>query len=398
VDLKPDEREEVSGHLAKLVRGSAIQDLAGELLASPSTAQTAKVTVLRGLARCGLKELPDSWLTGIAELLNASDGELLRETIITIRSLAIAKPRAEKLTSALVRLGSDTRLSPTIRLSALAAVPGGLAEVTSPQIDFLKTELGSDVAGVKSMATDVLARAKLTNDQLRSLTETVKSAGPLELDRLLEAFSQCRDDDVGQSLVSALMKSPLRSALRRETIQPRLAKFSKEVHQKAEQLYKAIDADNAKQLEKLDTLLTAMKEGDVRRGQIVFNSSKAACISCHAMGYLGGKIGPDLTRIGKIRSERDLLEAIVFPSASFVRNYEPIRVTTKNGKTYNGLIKKDTPDELVLTIAADQDVRIPRPEIDEVQPGTVSVMPNGLDQQLTVPELADLIAFLKACQ
>jgi hypothetical protein len=42
------------------------------------------------------------------------------------------------------------------------------------------------------------------------------------------------------------------------------------------------------------------------------------------MGYLGGKVGPDLTSVGQIRTERDLLEAVVYPSASFVRSYEQL--------------------------------------------------------------------------
>ena len=41
---------------------------------------------------------------------------------------------------------------------------------------------------------------------------------------------------------------------------------------------------------------------------------------------------------------------------------------------------------------------IGREEIDEMMPGTVSIMPAGLDQQLTAEELADLVAFLRACK
>ena len=37
-----------------------------------------------------------------------------------------------------------------------------------------------------------------------------------------------------------------------------------------------------------------------------------------------------------------------------------------------------------------------RRDIVDMQPGTVSVMPPGLDEQLTRQELADLVAFLKA--
>ena len=142
----------------------------------------------------------------------------------------------------------------------------------------------------------------------------------------------------------------------------------------------------------------SLKDGEVRRGQLVFNNPKAACVSCHSIGYIGGKVGPDLTHIGKIRSERDLLESIVFPSASFVRSYEPVQVFTKRGKQLNGVLRKDAPDEVVLAPNATEEARIPRNDIEEIRPGTVSIMPAGLDQQLTPRDLADLVAFLKACQ
>jgi putative heme-binding domain-containing protein len=130
----------------------------------------------------------------------------------------------------------------------------------------------------------------------------------------------------------------------------------------------------------------------------VFNSPKAACASCHAIGYLGGNLGPDLTRIGQTRTERDLLEAVVFPSASFVRSYEPVTVATKDGKVLNGLVRRDAADEVVLATGANEEARIARGDIDEMRPGTVSVMPAGLDQQLTTQDIADLLAFLKACK
>ena len=130
----------------------------------------------------------------------------------------------------------------------------------------------------------------------------------------------------------------------------------------------------------------------------MFNGTKAQCASCHKIGYVGGLVGPDLTRVGGIRTERDLLESIVFPSASFVRSYEPVRVTTAAGRTLNGVLKKDAPDEIVLAVAADKEERVARPDVETIAPSSVSVMPAGLDQQLTVQELADLVAFLKACR
>jgi len=114
------------------------------------------------------------------------------------------------------------------------------------------------------------------------------------------------------------------------------------------------------------------------------------------MGYLGGRVGPDLTTIGQVRTERDLLESIVYPSASFVRSFEPYVVKTKSDEDYNGVLRKDAPDEIVLATGPSTEVRIARSDIVDFRPGTVSVMPAGMEQQLTRQELADLVAFLKA--
>ena len=73
-------------------------------------------------------------------------------------------------------------------------------------------------------------------------------------------------------------------------------------------------------------------------------------------------------------------------------------VATRDGKVFNGVLRKDAADEVVLATGADQEARIARDDIEEMRPGTVSVMPAGLDQQLTPQELADLVAFLKACR
>jgi putative heme-binding domain-containing protein len=105
--------------------------------------------------------------------------------------------------------------------------------------------------------------------------------------------------------------------------------------------------------------------------------------------------GPDLTRIGRIRNERDLLESILYPSLSFVRSYEPVIVTTTDGRAINGLIKSETAAEVLLATGPNQEVRLRPDEIDERQNSKVSIMPAGLEKQLSLQDLLDLVAFLK---
>ncbi len=286
-----------------------------------------------------------------------------------------------------------------MRLGALAAVPGGLAEVNPETFAFLRGRLDPEQPVVqRGLAGEVLVKARLTVAQLRMLADSLDRVGPMELDRLLEAFVRLADEEAGLKLLAAIERSPVRGSVRVAGLRARLEKYSVKVRQTAEVLYAKLDADLTKQRERLENLLGEMKNGDIRRGQAVFNSTKTACASCHAIGYLGGKIGPDLTHIGRIRNDRDLLESILFPSASFVRSYEPVLVTTTRGKQHNGLVRKENSEEVVLATSATEEVRIARKEIESMEPSKVSIMPGELDKVLSMRELADLVAFLRACK
>jgi putative heme-binding domain-containing protein len=177
-----------------------------------------------------------------------------------------------------------------------------------------------------------------------------------------------------------------------------LGKYGPAVQRDGESLAALINVDLAKQRLQLEAMLGEITTGDVRRGHAVFHSTKAACASCHKLGYGGGTIGPDLSKIGGIRTERDLLESILFPSASFVRSYEPVALLRTDGLIENGVVKDESALEVVLVKTANDTSRIPRDEIEELRPGTVSIMPAGFGQQLSKQDLADLVVFLKSLQ
>jgi putative heme-binding domain-containing protein len=126
----------------------------------------------------------------------------------------------------------------------------------------------------------------------------------------------------------------------------------------------------------------------------VFSGENAKCAVCHRVGQEGGQIGPDLTQIGRIRSKTDLLEAVVFPSSSFVREFQPYSIITVDGKVENGTIARETDDVIYLQTQIGTPIAIPKETIEEIAPSTVSIMPQGIDRMLSPQELADLIAYL----
>jgi putative heme-binding domain-containing protein len=72
-------------------------------------------------------------------------------------------------------------------------------------------------------------------------------------------------------------------------------------------------------------------------------------------------------------------------------------VTAKSGKVYSpGILKRQTAEAIYLVTTDRAEIRIPRSDIEAIEPGKVSIMPQGLDAQLSRPELADLMAFLQS--
>jgi putative membrane-bound dehydrogenase-like protein len=395
----PINATELEGRLASMARSDSVQALIGSRLSDRATRPAETLILLKAMARSGLKELPPGWIDGLTKALATTDLSVIRQAVATSRALAIRPASSKDLPSILRKVAGRPSLPIDVRLGALAAVSQGLTQVEPVEFSLLVDRLRPDrQVADRMLAAEVLARAVLSPSQRVDLTESLASATPLEFPRLLEAFDKAEGVEIGLKLIDALKRSPARSTLRVETLKTRLARFGPSVAEAAEALYKAIEADSLDRRENLEKHLANLSGGDVRRGQAVFNSPKAACVTCHAIGYVGGKLGPDLTKIGQVRAERDLLESIIYPSASFVRSYEPVSVATKDGKVVSGLLRKDAPDEVVVAVAADRDERVARDQVEEIAPGTVSIMPAGLDRQITPGELADLIAFLKACR
>ena len=76
-------------------------------------------------------------------------------------------------------------------------------------------------------------------------------------------------------------------------------------------------------------------------------------------------LGPELSSIGRTRSRRDLIEAIVFPSVRIAQGYYPVRIRTIHDEVFNGLLSKQTESYIELLCGADKICRVEKSEIAE---------------------------------
>lgn len=395
-DLNEADRAELEKQLVQFRGNAGLQSLMAEVVKALSTSPATRHLLLRAMAQGGLQETPRGWADAVRLALDQKEEASIRAAIGAARTLGLVKSNAPSFSDQLLRLARDPSRPEDLRLEALAALSQGLRAVEADLLTFLGGNLDPvKPVPMRSAAVSVLAKAKLNDDQLLALADLLKTTGPLEVARLLAAFEQSQSEAVGLKLMAGLRESKGLSGARPEAIKALAAKYPPSVQGKSGELLALLHVDEAGQKARIDELLATLPKGDVRGGQSVFNSQKTACAACHKIGYVGGTVGPDLTTIGQARTERDLLEALVYPSASFVRSYEPMIVTTKSDEEHSGVLRREAADEIVLATGPNTEARVARADILEMRPGAVSVMPAGLDQQLSKQELADLIAFLK---
>lgn len=391
------ERVELAMQLASLAKSPAVAGLIRDAARSGDGA--IRGVGLTAMAGAKPKEMPKAWVEAIAMLLSHKDPAVVAEVSGAIVRMNLGKEARAGLTAGLLEAAGRKDLPAAARLELLSILPMTKEPLGPAMGSFIISQLDpAGAAGLRSMAAEVIGKSRWSDEQLLVVAAAVSVAGPLELDRMLPAFEQTKDNKVGELLVEELGRSKALGSLRPDVLKARLRKFGPGVQQQAEGLYAKLNPDGAAQQARLDKLLLSLPSGEMNRGQVVFNSTKAACATCHTIGYVGGKVGPDLTKIGAIRQSRDLLESIVYPSSSFVQSYEPYIVETEEGDVQSGVLRKNDAQEIVLATGPQTEVRILRKEVKEVRKGAVSIMPAGLDQQLSEQELADLVEFLRACR
>ncbi|MFN5646585.1 MAG: hypothetical protein ACK458_03605, partial [Sphingobacteriales bacterium] len=86
---------------------------------------------------------------------------------------------------------------------------------------------------------------------------------------------------------------------------------------------------------------------------------------------------------------------IIKPDRSIADGYEWWEITLRNGNTVSGIIASETATAIALRDPSGSTKMINRSQISSLQASPNSVMPAGLEQNMTVAEMAHLLAFLK---
>ncbi len=133
--------------------------------------------------------------------------------------------------------------------------------------------------------------------------------------------------------------------------------------------------------------------GDAERGREAYE--KAACSACHRFGEVGQSAGPDLTDVARRFKRADLLEAILYPSKTVSDQWAAVQIVTTDERMLVGTIATESAASLTLVPMNAPPVTIPKGQIASRTAATVSPMPEGLLNAMTLREISDLFAFLE---
>jgi len=267
--------------------------------------------------------------------------------------------------STLERFASDAKLAlPFRRLSVIALI-----------------SLSPDVAATK--AVDLLTQA---NDQQ-----------DFEMTEILNAFLGAKEGP-----------ERLAAALKEKTLPPHVATLAvrraETIGGRGAELVEILRTAGGLKMvnktlspEELAALIAQVgKQGDARRGELVYRRKELTCINCHSIGGAGGLVGPDMLSLGASSPVDYIIQSLLEPSAKIKEGYHTVSVATEDGKVINGVLVREGSDDLVLRDAQNKEISIPKGDIDERANSPTSMMPADLTAKLARDEFVDLIAFLSA--
>jgi putative heme-binding domain-containing protein len=347
--------------------------------------QLALLAAIDSAAPSG-REIPEPLASALLPLLDASPAAAERAAVLLARGVPAA------LQPAILAVALDPDRPAAVRLPLFAACR--LPDLSDAAFAYLLESLAAP-AGMAEYAARTLGGARLTTQQRDRLLPEIPRASLLLRPTLLKSFAGPTDERSALGLLQALRDSGAIATLPGSALDECFAAAPASVREGLAAARKALSPDGEARRARLDELEKSLPSGDPQRGKVVFQSAAASCALCHQAGYLGRPFGPDLSRIGSIRTRRDLLEAIAFPSASFVRSFETIEVRKTDGSLVHGLLAGQ--NHAAITLATGPlapALSIPRQQIETVAPARASLMPQGIDRILSMAQLADLTAFL----
>jgi putative membrane-bound dehydrogenase-like protein len=309
----------------------------------------------------------------------------------------------------LLRFTNDGRRNVRFAAWRALAAAGGPAAVEAFEHTLAKGEpeerraiLGAmGRSGDKAYVPLLLAQVAAT-DRTAALSALVELRDARAIDAWIDGLDE-RDDDLRAKCRRALQAFPEEARVKAEA---RVEKLPPGVVVELRRLFASdakarsgpLFAGAAAPSERKDYADYAERHhGDPVSGQrVFFDAARVGCIRCHTVAGAGTAVGPDLTLIGAQYPRRDLVEHVLDPSKVVREGYQQWTVETGDGESYSGLIRSETAGQLTLIGGDGKPVTLDKGQVTRRTASALSLMPEGLQNAMSLDEFADLVAYLES--
>jgi putative heme-binding domain-containing protein len=132
--------------------------------------------------------------------------------------------------------------------------------------------------------------------------------------------------------------------------------------------------------------------GNAENGAKVF---RAMCVACHKVNNTGGRLGPDLSRIGSARTREVMRARIRRGSEDFRAGFEPVTVTPADGAPIQGVKKNEDLFSVQIMDTGERIQGYEKDKVKAVENGKKSAMPVFGPDRLSDSDLDDLLRYLQ---
>jgi putative heme-binding domain-containing protein len=340
----------------------------------------------------------------LAVILQALDGPLAGDQALS-RGIVLALLGAD---SSAVR----TRLSGTAGQRVRAILEGLLADArtTAPdekrppttRVAAIRALRFAPFAEVQAVLTDLLA----PQQQLAVQSEAIATLARFDDDRvptiLLRAWVEL-SPKLRATAAEALFTHPVwvgqfldaieKGTISRADVEPARLELLKSypdesVRRRASRLFASGPARRQEVVARYQPAL--QMKGDPGRGKAVF---QAQCSTCHRLEGVGQTVGADLSAI-RDRGLDAVLLNILDPNREVQPQFLSYVLVTTSGRVLTGMIAVETASSLTIRQPDGREETVLRLEVQELRSTGLSFMPEGLEKQVDVPAMADLLAYL----
>jgi putative heme-binding domain-containing protein len=130
--------------------------------------------------------------------------------------------------------------------------------------------------------------------------------------------------------------------------------------------------------------------GTVQRGRTTYASR---CASCHQPGQDGSAIGPGVDTM-KSSTKEEILTHLLDPNRTVDARYRLYQIDTKEGASLTGIIQNESQGSVTVRQPFGPSQTLPRSTIARMHGLEQSMMPDGLEEGLSLQDMADLLHFI----